>query len=197
MISIPNLAQQLEELQLLHEEAIAADCSWTEIWRLFYEHPWFKHRLNASAIRQVRRCHMPLEWTEDIKQEALLVFARAIQRDCALGFDSSRGSFGGFLSTIIERSCQKGLRQFKHSINSVGEEYNHPFLDNRQELEEHIDLQDCLARLPEPYKMTIELIFKGESVPEIAQTTRRSQRTVYRWLEKATDLIRDAWLEEE
>lgn len=191
MIAVTKSIRQLNELEQTHSDAVASEEQWTGIWQLFYDSPWFKRRLEFSARSLIQRFGLPLQWKEDIKQEALLVFARSVQRDTSLGFDSTRGSFGAFVSTIIHRCCQKGLRQFNHSNLQVIENENlHPFIDLTETLDEHIDLRECLNQLPEPYRLTVSMICEGKSVPQIASKTRRSTRTVYRWLERAIELLR-------
>ena len=194
MIAVTKSTKELDELEQIHREAIDADADWTQIWELFYESPWFLRRLDFSARKLIHRLHFPIQWKADVKQEALLVFARSIQRDCSLGFDSNRGSYGAFVSTIIYRCCQKGLRQFNHYTRQrVDGEHTHPFEDTTEQMDEHLDLHYCLRQLPEPYKLTVMLICQGKSITQIAQKTKRSVRTIYRWLDKATELLRETW----
>ena len=194
MIAVTKNTRQLEELESVHQKAVEAGAEWTQVWELFYENPWFLRRLDFSARKLIYRLHFPVQWKEDIKQEALLVFARSIQRDRTLGFDETRGSYGAFLSTIIYRCCQKGVRQFNHyKKQKICEEYTHPFEELTDQMDEHLDLQHCLRQLPEPYKMTVTLICEGKSIPQIAKRTKRSVRTIYRWIDKATELLRDSW----
>lgn len=194
MIAVTKGAKQLTELEISHEQAVDANENWVQIWELFYDSPWFLRRLDFSARKLVNRLHFPVNWKEDVKQEALLVFARSIQRNPSLGFDPERGSYGAFLSTIIHRCCQKGLRQFNHhSSQKIDEEYTHPFEELTEQLDERIDLQHCLSMLPQPYKMTVAMVCEGKSIPQIASQTKRSVRTIYRWLDKATELLRQSW----
>lgn len=198
MIAVTKSVRQLKELEDVHQQAIDCDADWTQIWALFYESPWFLRRLDFSARKLIHKLHAPVQWKDDVKQEALLVFARSIQRNPTLGFDLNRGSFGGFLSTIIYRCCQKGLRQFNHHHSQqIDEEHTHPFEDTTKEIDELLDLQNCLSQLPEPYKMTVAMICEGKSISQIAQRTKRSVRTVYRWIDKATELLRQSWDENE
>jgi DNA-directed RNA polymerase specialized sigma24 family protein len=198
MIAVTKSVKQLDELESIHQRALDANADWTQIWEMFYESPWFLKRLDFSARKLIHKLHFPNQWKEDIKQEALLVFARSIQRNRSLGFDTSRGSYGAFLSTIIYRCCQKGLRQFNHHNNQkIDEEHTHPFEDVTEQVDEHLDLQHCLDHLPEPYKMTVTMICEGKTILQIARKTKRSVRTVYRWIDKATELLRQSWEEQD
>lgn len=182
------------ELEQSHNCAVEAKIPWTTVWKLFCEHPWFVQRLNSSAKRLTRNYNLPLRSDEDVKQEALLLFARSLQRDTSLGYDESYGNYGAFLTTIIHRCCQKALRQFsRFSTQMIDDNFTHPAVEQTTDTWEHIDLHDRLQLLPEPYKMTVTMICSGNSISEIAHKTNRSTRTVYRWLETATNLLREAW----
>lgn len=164
---------------------------WTEVWQKFHDNRWFKKRLNDSAGRVISQTGLPQEWKEDVKQEALIVFSRALQRDKTLGFDERRGNFGSFISTIIYRCCQKGLRQFRRSINQAVTADKHPLTEPMEALDDRLDLRDCVWRLDEPYQSTVRLILFGRSITEIARLTKRSERTIYRRLERAIELLRE------
>ncbi len=194
MIAVTKNLKQLEELKAIHQQALESNFHWTLVWDLFTENEWFLNRLDYSARAVLTKYHFPLQWKEDVKQEALIQFARSIKRNVSLGYNSERGSFGAFLSTIIYRSCQKGLRQFRHSFcSSIDDEFKHPVVEYAQELDERIDLRECLTSLPEPFRMTVQMVCEGKSIAEIARKTQRSSRTIYRWIEKATELLRDQW----
>ena len=130
-------------------------------------------------------------YKDDVKQEALLYFARSVERDVSLGFRPERGSLGAFLATIINRCCQKGLRQFRHSHQRALHESHHPLIENWNDLDEQLDLEEQISRIPEPYRSTIRLFCDGRTIGEIATEKSKSERTVYRWVEKGVAMLRE------
>lgn len=186
-----ELAQDLENK---HGCAVDANVPWTGIWQLFHEHAWFKQRLNSSAQRLLKANGLPAQLKDDVTQEASLVFARSLRRDTSLGFDEQKGVYAAFLSTIVYRCCQKGVRQFRREWAAPFNEELAMFADDfTEELSDQLDLDACLDLLPEPYKLTVKLFREGKTIPQIAKRTKRCTRTIYRWLETATSLLRDAW----
>ena len=181
----------IQQLADKHQRAVARKQCWTEIWQMFYEDAWFQHRLNDSARFNTLRCHMPMHNREDVKQEALVQFARAIERDRSLGFRPERGNYGAFLATVIHRCCQKGLRQFRHFGGpSIWDGLRHPLVDHWDELDEQLDLRESIGQIPEPYRKTIQQICEGHSIEEIARRRKKSVRTIYRWLDQGIERLK-------
>lgn len=177
----------------MHQDAIDADASWIDVWELFFEDPWFRRRLDFSARKLISQYQLPPQWIEDVKQEAVLIFSQSIRRDRSLRFDPNRGSFGAFISTIIYRCCQKALRQFNQVATRAIDESVHPVTEFVDALDEQLDFYQRLDQLPTRYQTTLKLFCAGKTIPEIAVETNRSARTIYRWIDKATDLIRKSW----
>ena len=191
MITVSQPLKLVERLAEKHSQACQSGLDWTDVWQIFSDDPWFNRRLDASATRVLRRGYLPLHNKDDVRQEAMVQFARAIQRDVSLGFNPECGKFGAFLATIINRCCQKGLRKArpKHKCTIIHES-QHPLVEYHKRVDEHLDFHDLVERIPEPYRETLRLICDGLSIAEIAKRRRKSERTVYRWLEKGLEDMR-------
>lgn len=179
----------MPQLEELFQETNTRE--WSEIWIQLYRDSWFRRKLNQSAIRVLHKLALPLGWKQDVTQEALLILARQLQRNRTLGYDSHRGQLSSFLSTVIYRSCLKSVRALNgprhHSLEKVS---NEPFFESTPQVQESLDLHDCIERLDEPERSIVEQIIKGKSVPEIARGMNRSPRTIYRRMEEAKRHIR-------
>ena len=191
MIAASKPTELIDNLAEKHLAAVNAQLHWTAVWQVFSDDPWFNRRLNDSANYLIKRWHLPRQNKEDVQQEALVQFARSIERDASLGFRPERGDFGAFLGTIINRCCQKGLRQFRHSNKySITNESQHPYAEEWAGLDEQIDLRESIGRVPEPFRSTVRLVCDGLSIAQIAKRKKKSERTVYRWLEKGIEHLR-------
>jgi RNA polymerase sigma factor (sigma-70 family) len=191
MITASQSLSPVECLAAKHFEACQTCLHWTDVWQVFSDDPWFNRRLDDSAAYALKRCSLPFHNKDDVRQEALVYFARSIERDVSLGFKPERGTFSAFLATIINRCCQKGLRQFRNMHGySITDESQHPLIEYRKQVDERLDFHELIGRIPEPYQGTIRLICDGLTIEEIAKRRRKSERTVYRWLEKGIEDLR-------
>ena len=198
MIIASHPQHQISRLLVKHQSAIEAKQSWLEIWELFYNDLWFCERLEKCARFTAHRYHLSPECKDDIQQEALVLFSRSLERDVTLGFNPDRGRYGALVATIIHRSCQKSVRQFRlRNIPSVTPELFMPLTGHIQQHEDELDLLASIERIPEPYKSTIRLVCSGLSIEEIAEIRNKSKRTIYRWLDRGTEQLRDLLTDDE
>jgi len=124
------------------------------------------------------------------KQHVLVELAAAIQRQPMLGFDTRKGSYGGFLSTILYRACLKALRQFSQSKDrSYFEDLLHPYYEDQAQREKILDFRHVASQIPDPYRRIVRQLCNGSSIPEIATAEDRSTRTIYRLVERSIDLM--------
>ena len=179
----------MPQLESLFQET-AKD--WSDIWMRLYRNSWFRKKLDQSAIRVLRNLALPLGWKHDVTQEAWLILARQLQRNRTLGYDSHRGQLNSFLSTVVYRCCLKSVRKLNGPRHkSIDKISNEPFFESTPQVQESLDLRDCIERLDEPERSIVEQIVNGKTVPEIAREMNRSPRTIYRRMEEAKRLIRE------
>lgn len=180
----------MPQLEELFQETNARE--WSEIWIRLYRDKWFRKKLDQSAVRILRKLALPLSWKHDVTQEALLILARQLQRNRTLRFDSHRGQLSSFLSTVIYRCCLKSVRALNgprhRSLEKIS---NEPFFESTPQIQESLDLHQCIEQLDEPVRSIVEQLIDGKTVPEIAQDMNRSSRTIYRRVEEAKLLIRE------
>jgi len=199
---VPNIGQHPpfhlggDDLEHQYFSTSHATQNWQEVWELFYVSPWFRWKLGVSVRRAARNSGLGADCYDDIQQEALIEFARAIQRNASLGFDPSKGSFRGFLSTVLYRCSLKGLRQFRRRCRSLPSNYLHPNYEDHLQLERLLDFRDIAAQIPEPYRGVIGQLLAGETVGRIARSQNRSERTIYRWIDRSIALLKIKFLED-
>jgi RNA polymerase sigma factor (sigma-70 family) len=197
MNSILSSHSLISKLEMKHFLSVQSLEVWQDVWELFCNDPWFQNQLSRSARRVVNRAGFDRNRVDDIQQEALVEFAKALQRDSSLGFDPTRGQFQGFLSTIIHRCCQKALRQFhRRQLMSLNEEFLHPFYDDQLQLEKIIDFHQLANEIPEPYRGVVRQVCDGLTIGEIARKRKRSKRTIYRWIDRSIELLQAKFSEE-
>jgi RNA polymerase sigma factor (sigma-70 family) len=189
-------SHSLEELELEHLTAVQSAQNWQEVLNTFYANRWFRQTLRIKARKAVKRSGLPRGDVDDIYQEALFEFSRALQRRTSLGFDPSRGGFSAFIGVVIHRCCLKALRQFRHRHLSLHEdELFHPYYEEQSQLEKVMDLREMARELPEPYRGIVRQVCFGRSVDEIAARQNRSKRTIYRWIDRSIELMKQRYFE--
>lgn len=152
---------------------------------------WFQEKLAMHVSRTVRIAPGIGVCPDDIRQEALLILLSALRRRSCLGFDPEKGSYAGFLHTILGRACCKALRQFKHSNHwPIDDEAVHPLYDPVDSWLELMGLREEIAALGQPYRRIMESLSAGKTVDETAECLGKCRRTIYRWIDEAIRLMR-------
>lgn len=191
------MSEECQDLELQHFTSLQTMRSWQDIWELFYSNPWFRYKLGICVRKVARDFSLGSDCHDDIQQEALIEFAKALQRNCSLGFDLSKGSFRGFLSTVLYRCCLKGLRQFQRRHRSIpDDDFMHPYYEEHSQLEKVMDFRHMARQIPEPYRGVVRQLLVGVSVADIARSRNRSKRTVYRWIDRSVELLKDRYFED-
>jgi len=176
-------SSHVENLYKKHVAYCDQERSPEEILAMFYDDQWFQEKLAVSTKVAIAKAKGLACCADDIKQDALILVHRALQRRICLGYDPDKGSYAGFLGTILTRSCQKALWQFRHTFYmAIESEAQHPHHDPSAEVDENLDLVQEIEYLEQPYRGVLESICQGKSVDEIAASQQKSRRTIYRWL---------------
>jgi RNA polymerase sigma factor (sigma-70 family) len=190
MSEITNTEPDIDDLLKAFQTGIQENKSWVEIWQLFVKHPAFLGIATKVAVYVARRHRMPICWIEDIKQESYLYFARLIQKDRDLRFDPDKGSLSTWLGTVMFGCCSKATRQFRDSRRQQSampgrERTESPI----KSVELYLDLLQQINRLDNTTRVVFFLSWEGKSIDEIAAQIGKSERTVYRHLEQAAEII--------
>ena len=173
----------VENLYKKHVAYCRQERSPEEVLAMFYDDQWFQEKLAIATNVAIAKAKGLACCADDIRQDALILVHRALQRRICLGYDPDRGSYAGFLSTILGRSCQKALWQFRHTFYlAIESETQHPHHDPREGVDENLDLVQQIGRLEQPYRSVLEAVCQGKSVDEIAASQQKSRRTIYRWM---------------
>ena len=174
-----------------HLKAVECNQNWIKIWNLIYDDRWFQQKLSMLVARLIKKNNLPSHWSDDIRQEAVLIFAQALRRNPDLKFDEKKGEYGSLVATILNRCCQKGLRQFRRTLNYQPIETVRETVDPFGLSEQVIELRDQIQQLPQPEKAIVLAYCHGETVDEIATRLAKSTRTIYRYLERAKAIMKD------
>ena len=185
-----NAALDSAHLKMKHLKAVEEQKTWIEIWELIYCDPWFQSRLEMLIAKIIRKNQLPRHWKDDIYQEAMIVFAQSLRRRPGLGFDPQRGKYESLLVTVLNRCCQKGLRQFRNTLvqRNLDPEIQ-PCIDRVMSAEKLFEYRELMELIPEPARSILLAICHGESVEAMANRLDCSSRTIYRHLENAKAII--------
>ena len=173
----------VENLYKKHVASCRQGRSPEEILAMFYDDQWFQKTLTIYTNVAIAKSKGLACCPDDIKQDALILVHRALQRRSCLGYDPGRGAYEAFFCTILRRSCQRALWQFRHtSYKAIEFETQHPYHDPRVAVDENLDLVKQIELLEQPHRSVFEAICLGQSVDQIAASQKKSRRTIYRWL---------------
>jgi RNA polymerase sigma factor (sigma-70 family) len=165
---------------------------WLDVWRLFVEHPWYQEQLQLCAQRVLRRSFGPLEWLEDLKQDAMMLLARKLRGtpDMNANRELLEEHFPGWLGTIIRRDCQETLRQMRRR-QPIGSEAVHEdrIAGRCEDLEARIDFSLLLDQLPDPERTIVMLYGKGWELQEMANELGLSYWKTRRLLHQGVEQI--------
>ena len=190
MISASKELPPSERLREKFRQANATNAPWMELLQMFYDDDFFRNRLQRFSTRAVRRSRLPKHLQKDVSQEALILFAKSLQRNSSLGFDFDKGNFNGFVNMLLSRFCSNGLRSFKNqNARSINEVRCQPSYCEQLQVDDRIDLEEAIEQIPHPYNEVIRAICDGQAIAQIAVALNRSERTIYRWIDKGIEYL--------
>lgn len=181
-----------QDLKQQHDLALQQNADWLTLWELFSEHPWFQKQLQTCAIKASKRFHAPREWIHDIEQDAMIRFGEQLQRDPTLGFESSRGSYSGWIYVLLRTCCLKALRQFRESRQTIGEpSEGEKCEDSLRPVRIKLEVLEELHRLPKSQRQALSRYIAGVPVSEIASEQQMSLRSAYRLIEASLNRLKE------
>jgi RNA polymerase sigma factor (sigma-70 family) len=175
--------------QLLDRGESAETPLWHEVWRLFLEHPWYLDELSQTAHRVVRKNHAPLQWAEDIAQEATLLFRLHLRRavDLHVNRELAHDHFAGWLGRIIARDCSRALRAMRRAQRRAGGRQVdvEAVAPRGLPMDEIIDLGLAISKLADEPRRVVLCRLRGCGIAEISKSLQISQTHVHRMLQRA------------
>lgn len=94
--------------------------TWFSLWRLFLDDAWFRAELAKHARSVLRIRGLPLEWHEDVQQEAMLLLANKLRKLPSLGLDQD-GLYQKFphsIGVIIRNECRQATKRLRRLYRS-------------------------------------------------------------------------------
>ena len=165
-----NDDEGLTRLRMEFLDLVNHPASWTEVWQFLVDSDVYQDQLGRCARFALHAGGAPKEWQDDIRQDALLLLARQLQRSTDLGYDADRpaSEFGGWLRTILTRQSREAIRcmRRRHQRDSVLEESGANEIELT--LDAAIDMRQAIDQLCEPDRTIMFLSQSGWSLQEIA-----------------------------
>ncbi|QDU73719.1 hypothetical protein Pan97_07180 [Bremerella volcania] len=177
----------LDKEDLKHRFLAAIDYGWQweKVWHLLISHPWYQITLQTQAQNVLRKQRLPINWHEDVQQDAMLLLARSLRHraDLRVDLDQVHECFAGWMARIIARDCQEAVRQMRRQFmreQSMPDIV--PLEMDRLPLDAKIDISLKIQQLNDPERTILTLWSEGFSVTDIANRLALSyQRTYYLW----------------
>ena len=154
------------------------------VWRLFVTDEWYQAVLTGCVKGLLRRQHVPGEWFEDLRHEAMLVFAEQLQRRPDLHFDPGRPrhTFPAWVYRIVLNTCRKALAQFRRvhprALDISDCELAAPAALG---MERRLDLAQAIDQLRFPVRIVMGLLSAGLSTTDVAERLSMSYWQVCRF----------------
>lgn len=180
----------IQSLCKKHEMAIGFRQTWENTLQMFFQDPWFENLVEFQARQLAIKHPSPVYDWEDIRQETIVRFAEAIEKDPSLGCCFQRNAYGTFLSRVIANCSQKTIRRVLVKT-PIRLDFNEQQIDNRSEIDDEIDTKELIAQLPKRSRSVLQLLAKGKSCSDIAKINDRTLRTIVRWRQEAINQIHE------
>jgi|GEM_PF-2353288 len=183
-------------LHLCHDREVDSADLWRHIWELLVGDSWYQEQLASAASITLRSSRRPLEWRQDIEQEATVMLALRLQKKPCLGVNPVLAThhFGGWMRTIITRDCRNALRKLYKGGRFVS-----PLpeclvaTDDLLSRDLRIDMAEALDLLEVQEKEVLMQSSKGHTLKQVAEIFDlpfwRTYRTYHRGLKNLRRLL--------
>jgi RNA polymerase sigma factor (sigma-70 family) len=164
---------------------------WVRSWSQLVEDPWYQENLDKRARRVLRRANCPLEWIDDLKQDAMLLLARQLSHLVNPATLEPKLASPGWLLAAIRGHCQEALRRIvtaHRRCTQIANEQDFPEASNL--FTSIIDLRDAIERLDEPQRTILQRQANGNSLLSIAHDQRLSYSQVWRIYRRGIEQLR-------
>lgn len=133
------------------------------VWHLLLDDKWFRDELTHRAAITLRAMKLPVDWQEDVAQDALLILLREIGHTTNLHFDARRiDKFDAWLGTILSHACHEAARTPRQRRQRMAQLYPAQLADKGAESNLQLDeLRNAIADLQEPARSVLELFREG------------------------------------
>ena len=144
---------------------------WHKVWSSFVSDPWFQAELEKLLGRVLYHRGAPAPWLDDLRQDAIMFFARDLRRRVDLGVNRARAAehFPGWLATILWRICKQALR-----ARCRAQHRNGANLGARREIVapnslRAMEIDMAIEELPEPMRTILAMRRLGWRISEIGK----------------------------
>lgn len=188
-----DLKDQFE--RALQESNQTRDAKWGAIWTLFIQHPWYTSELRRTALRVIQESGAPMDWLEDIENDAILLLGQSLDRALDLNMNTRRAKdhFPAWLARIIRNDCLQALRRYRRSyIRNVELREEHLAIVRRSSVEVKIDMIFALELLSSAEREVFVLRLLGWSIEEIATGSGVGYARMYRIVQRVENAVRRA-----
>lgn len=180
-----DLKDQFE--QALRKEYESREFKWSAIWNLFANHPWYRRELRRAALRVIQESGAPIDWLEDVENEANMLFGQSLGRALDLHMDARQAEdhFSGWMAKIIRNDCLQALRHYRRSRMPTEELREvHLAVTTRSSVDVEIDLSRVVDQLGTAEKEVFLLRLEGLKTTEIASQKGIGYSKAYRILQR-------------
>ena len=165
---------------------------WHRVWCLLLDHPWYQEQLRQCALRVVRAEKAPVDWVDDIEQDAAFLMGRSLRSSPTLHLPEkpATAQFASLLRVAILRHCSEALRSIRHKyLRSISYEALEEEPSSSRPAYIRIDFATTLDQLPEAQQMAIRMHLQRRTAAEIAAAMGITRSQAYRLVREAKATI--------
>jgi hypothetical protein len=159
---------------------------------LFFADPWFLELIARRARQAVAAHAVPEDCLKDLEQEISLVFVERVSRTPDLHVDRElvEGHFGGWVWTIIDRSCIKAIQRL-HRLYGFEKNVMHEVAASpKWDLDKAADVRMLVQELPPLSQAILSLFDEGYNLKDIAEIVGEEYWKVCELYRKAVAYLR-------
>lgn len=162
--------ERWEDLRTTFIDVVQRSTTWRDVWHFLSEHDFYKRQLRSCVRRTMRETGVPMDWLDDIEQEAISLLSRQLQSRRDLHYQPTRppAEFSRWMRTILFNQSREAIRKIRRKL---GRELplDVDALDGRvEQIAEEIDVRNAYDQLDEETRAIMTLHYSGFTLREIA-----------------------------
>jgi RNA polymerase sigma factor (sigma-70 family) len=162
--------ERWEDLRTTFIDVVQRSTTWRDVWHFLSEHDFYKRQLRSCVRRTMRETGVPMDWLDDIEQEAISLLSRQLQSRRDLHYQPTRppAEFSRWMRTILFNQSREAIRKIRRKLGRELPLDVDPLDGRVEQIAEEIDVRNAYDQLDEDTRAIMTLHYSGFTLREIA-----------------------------